>query len=48
MLEEKVKRSERETKVNERQLEYGTVGKGSLGDNAEWRLLINAESLETE
>lgn len=48
MLEEKVKRRERETKASEGQLEYGTMGKGSLGDNTEWRLQINAEALETE
>lgn len=48
MLEEKIKRREREGKASEGQLVCDTMGKGSLKDNTKWRLLINALALDTE
>lgn len=43
-----VNRREREAKMSERPLECDIMGKDSLGDNAEWRLLINAEAMDNE
>ena len=41
---------EGERSKSQRRVECGALGKGSLGGNTEWRLLIliNAEDLETE